>query len=264
MQTIGETNVHYIRCIKPNEAKIAWEFDGPMVLSQLRACGVLETIRISCLGYPSRWSFEEFAERYYALVPSKEWDTSNIKGFCVLILNACIPDEDKYQVGESKIFFRAGQLAFMERLRSDRYDACATMLQKNMRRFVYRRRYLRIKELIIQLQCLARQRAAQQKLQDLRRNRAAIVIQKNFKRYIVQKEFKAKKEFVLRLQKGIKRNYSCNLLLNIYLKRSVAIKHVKNTKSCEKTMLLYKSNVMLGECKLQKEKKRKEKDLTFC
>ncbi|EIE80995.1 hypothetical protein G6F46_000788 [Rhizopus delemar] len=204
MQTIGETNVHYIRCIKPNEAKVAWEFDGPMVLSQLRACGVLETIRISCLGYPSRWSFEEFAERYYALVPSKEWDTSNIKGFCVLILNACIQDEDRYQVGESKIFFRAGQLAFMEKLRSDRYDACATALQKNMRRFVYRRRYLRIKELIIQLQCLARQRAAQQKLQDLRRNRAAIVIQKNFKRYIVQKEFKAKKEFVLRLQKTIR------------------------------------------------------------
>lgn len=65
MDTINKTNVHYIRCIKPNEAKVAWGFESNMVLSQLRACGVLETIRISCAGYPSRWSFPEFAERYY-------------------------------------------------------------------------------------------------------------------------------------------------------------------------------------------------------
>lgn len=63
MDTIDSTNAHYIRCIKPNEAKAAWEFEPQMVLSQLRACGVLETIRISCAGYPTRWSFEEFAER---------------------------------------------------------------------------------------------------------------------------------------------------------------------------------------------------------
>lgn len=64
MDTIAQTNVHYIRCIKPNEAKEAWMFEPSMVLSQLRACGVLETIRISCAGYPTRWTFEEFADRY--------------------------------------------------------------------------------------------------------------------------------------------------------------------------------------------------------
>jgi myosin-5 len=68
MDTINHTNVHYIRCIKPNEAKKAWAFEPQQVLSQLRACGVLETIRISCAGYPSRWTFEEFASRYVLLV----------------------------------------------------------------------------------------------------------------------------------------------------------------------------------------------------
>lgn len=63
MDTINNTNVHYIRCIKPNEQKKAWMFEPQQVLSQLRACGVLETIRISCAGYPSRWTFAEFAER---------------------------------------------------------------------------------------------------------------------------------------------------------------------------------------------------------
>lgn len=63
MDTLSVTNVHYIRCIKPNEQKRAWEFAPQQVLGQLRACGVLETIRISCAGYPSRWTYEEFAER---------------------------------------------------------------------------------------------------------------------------------------------------------------------------------------------------------
>jgi myosin-5 len=63
MDTLGVTNVHYIRCIKPNEQKRAWEFQPQQVLGQLRACGVLETIRISCAGYPTRWTYEEFADR---------------------------------------------------------------------------------------------------------------------------------------------------------------------------------------------------------
>lgn len=115
MDTIGSTNVHYIRCIKPNEAKVAWQFEANMVLSQLRACGVLETIRISCAGYPSRWTFEEFADRYYALVPSKYWHAggnadTDIRQLCTMILDASIQDQDKYQIGTTKIFFRAGQV----------------------------------------------------------------------------------------------------------------------------------------------------------
>ncbi len=63
MDTINNTNVHYIRCIKPNESKEAWQFESQQVLAQLRACGVLETIRISCAGYPSRVTYPYFAER---------------------------------------------------------------------------------------------------------------------------------------------------------------------------------------------------------
>lgn len=69
MDTLSVTNVHYIRCIKPNEQKKPWEFQPQQVLGQLRACGVLETIRISCAGYPTRWIYEEFAERYVLRLP---------------------------------------------------------------------------------------------------------------------------------------------------------------------------------------------------
>jgi myosin V len=40
-------------------------------IQQLRACGVLETIRISASGYPSRWTYADFAARYRILVRTR-------------------------------------------------------------------------------------------------------------------------------------------------------------------------------------------------
>jgi len=112
MDTINSTNVHYIRCIKPNEAKTPWDFNPQMVLSQLRACGVLETIKISCAGFPTRWTFDEFASRYYLLVHSSYWSPmpGDIRGLSMEILKKTITDPDKYQVGLTKIFFRPGMV----------------------------------------------------------------------------------------------------------------------------------------------------------
>ena len=89
MNTINSTDVHYIRCIKPNEGKEGWKFEGPMVLSQLRACGVLETVRISCAGYPTRWTYEEFALRYYMLIKSTQW-TTEIRDMAMAILRKAL------------------------------------------------------------------------------------------------------------------------------------------------------------------------------
>ncbi|KAI8877643.1 hypothetical protein K501DRAFT_337295 [Backusella circina FSU 941] len=218
MDTIGETNVHYIRCIKPNEAKVAWEFEAPMVLAQLRACGVLETIRISCLGYPSRWTFEEFADRYYALVPSSYWDPKanpDVRVLCQAILDKCITETDKYQMGETKIFFRAGQLAYLEKLRTDRFDECATVLQKNIRRFIYRQRYIRTQHIILGLQCLVRMRLAKNELHQLQKEKAALLIQTQFRRFSARKEYLVKMDLILKLQREIRARNGRNEFRNL-------------------------------------------------
>ncbi|CAO3584909.1 unnamed protein product [Absidia cylindrospora] len=226
MDTIGNTNVHYIRCIKPNETKTAWEFEPNMVLSQLRACGVLETIRISCAGYPSRWAFDEFAERYYALVPSKNWDSKSlpldINLLCSTILDQYIQEKDKYQIGRTKIFFRAGQLAYLEKLRSDRYDECATLLQKHMRRFVYRTRYLRIRHLTLCLQCIARTKLARTRLRILQEESAAITIQATWRCYVARKQFVDQMCFIYKLQTAIRGRVSRRKFVN-YKETSAAI-----------------------------------------
>ncbi len=193
MTTIGNTNVHYIRCIKPNEAKEAWSFEGPMVLSQLRACGVLETIRISTAGYPGRWTYEEFALRYYLLVPSSQWQTEIrqlVKDILAQALGSTTgTGKDNYQLGLTKIFFRAGMLAHLENLRQTRMSEAAILIQKNLKAKYYRRKYLEARESIVGLQSLFRAYATRQKAQELRTTKAATTIQRVWRGYTQRKVF---------------------------------------------------------------------------
>ena len=193
MNTINSTDVHYIRCIKPNEGKEAWTFEGPMVLSQLRACGVLETVRISCAGYPTRWTYEEFALRYYMLIPSTQW-TTEIREMANAILNKALghaknDGTDKYQLGLTKIFFRAGMLAFLENLRTNRLNEAAIMIQKNLRARYYRRRFLEAVDAVKAFQAFARGVVARQRAEEARQQKGATTIQRMWKGQKERKRF---------------------------------------------------------------------------
>lgn len=193
MDTLSITNVHYIRCIKPNEAKRPWEFTPSQVLGQLRACGVLETIRISCAGYPSRWTYEEFAERYYMLVPSADWQPMiqhmELRPLCSLILERTINDPDKYQSGLTKIFFRAGMLAALESLRSEKLNALVTIVQKNMRRRMAVKKYQELRRATITIQTWWRGILARRLVENIRRDFAARRLQTGIRRFIQRSNF---------------------------------------------------------------------------
>jgi myosin-5 len=111
MDTLNQTDPHYIRCIKPNDAKAEFVYDRHRCAEQLRACGVLETVRISAAGYPSRRTYEDFMARYGLLASSRRSvDTSSVRASCESVLRPLIADEDKFQFGKTKLFFRAGQV----------------------------------------------------------------------------------------------------------------------------------------------------------
>ncbi|KAG8520231.1 Unconventional myosin-XIX [Galemys pyrenaicus] len=67
LQVLQSTTPHYIRCIKPNSQGQAQTFHQEEVLSQLEACGLVETIHISAAGFPIRVSHRNFVERYELL-----------------------------------------------------------------------------------------------------------------------------------------------------------------------------------------------------
>ncbi len=72
MQTLNSTTPHYVRCIKPNDSKESFAFDPRRAVQQLRACGVIETVRISAAGFPSRLTYDEFRARYRVLFHSSQ------------------------------------------------------------------------------------------------------------------------------------------------------------------------------------------------
>ncbi|EPS61697.1 hypothetical protein M569_13097, partial [Genlisea aurea] len=69
METLNATDPYYIRCIKPNNFLRPAVFENQNILQQLRCGGVLEAIRISCAGYPTRRPFFEFLDRFGLLAP---------------------------------------------------------------------------------------------------------------------------------------------------------------------------------------------------
>ncbi len=45
------------------------DFENGNVLQQLRCGGVLEAVRISCAGFPTKFPFEDFVDHFWNLVP---------------------------------------------------------------------------------------------------------------------------------------------------------------------------------------------------
>ena len=87
MENLNSTNPHYVRCIKPNDAKQSFSFDNKRAVQQLRACGVLETVRISAAGYPSRWTYYDFYVRYRVLCHSRDIKKGDYRATCENIGN---------------------------------------------------------------------------------------------------------------------------------------------------------------------------------
>ncbi|KAG0460120.1 hypothetical protein HPP92_023248 [Vanilla planifolia] len=84
METLSTTEPHYIRCVKPNTVLKPGIFENFNVLNQLRCGGVLEAIRISCAGYPTKRAFDEFIDRFGMLAPDLI-DSSDEKQVCAAI-----------------------------------------------------------------------------------------------------------------------------------------------------------------------------------
>lgn len=64
MSELENSNVHFVRCIKPNNDKKPMSVDEEYLLDQIRYLGVFETIRIRKSVFPCRKSYEEFRKQF--------------------------------------------------------------------------------------------------------------------------------------------------------------------------------------------------------
>jgi myosin-5 len=201
MSTLSSTIPHYIRCIKPNDRKEAFQFDPHRAVQQLRACGVLETIKISSMGYPSRWTYDDFFHRYRLLLPWGQLRLGETKAMSVRILRMFVSEEDKYCFGKTKIFFRAGEVAYLEKLRSDKLHNSSVVIQKHVKRWIQRRKYLKFRSTVIALQSHMRGCLARRAVETMRKTRASVVIQKWFRCHHARLRYKRLRESIILLQR---------------------------------------------------------------
>ncbi|KAK9106296.1 hypothetical protein Syun_022307 [Stephania yunnanensis] len=117
MQRLENTTPHFIRCIKPNNLQQPALYEQGLVLQQLRCCGVLEVVRISRSGYPTRMSHQKFARRYGFLL-LESITSQDPLSVSVAILHQFNILPDMYQVGYTKLFFRTGQVGVLEDTRN--------------------------------------------------------------------------------------------------------------------------------------------------
>merc|ERR1711892_1608661 len=117
MGTLHATEPHFIRCIVPNTHKQPLVVETELIMHQLTCNGVLEGIRVCMLGFPNRMLYNDFKSRYAILGAKEIASSSDNKISCRALMEKIEFPVEKYQLGHTKVFFRAGALAFLEELR---------------------------------------------------------------------------------------------------------------------------------------------------
>uniref|UniRef100_A0AAZ3SCF8 Myosin VAa n=1 Tax=Oncorhynchus tshawytscha TaxID=74940 RepID=A0AAZ3SCF8_ONCTS len=258
METLNATTPHYVRCIKPNDLKFPFTFDPKRAVQQLRACGVLETIRISAAGFPSRWTYQEFFSRYRVLMKQKDV-LSDRRLTCRNVLEKLVQDQDKYQFGKTKIFFRAGQVAYLEKLRADKLRKACVRIQKTIRCWLVRKKYLRKKHAAITIQRYTRGHQARCLVKYMRQTLAAITIQK-FQRMCVQRKVYLQKQAAALVMQTILRAYMARQKYQGLLRNHKAVfiqKHVRGWLARQRYKRSLRAIVYL-QCCIRRMKAKKE------
>ncbi|XP_038717473.1 myosin-11 isoform X2 [Tripterygium wilfordii] len=202
MDTLNSTEPHYIRCVKPNNVLKPAIFDNNSVIQQLRSGGVLEAIRVKCAGYPTHRTFAEFLTRFAILAPEILKGNYEEKVACKWILEKM--GLTGYQMGETKVFLRAGQMAELDGQRACVLHNSATVIQRQIRMHSTRKNYVVKRKASIHLQSHWRGKLARQLSKDMKREAAAIKIQKNLRRQMARKAYTSTQSSALVLQIGLR------------------------------------------------------------
>ncbi|ORE07978.1 hypothetical protein BCV72DRAFT_204419 [Rhizopus microsporus var. microsporus] len=142
MNILNNTHPHFVRCILPNDRKRPGEIQPQLVLHQLRCNGVLEGIRICRIGYPNRLTFQQFREQYKLIAPELVSNERDHRKACMLILDSVpnLLNTTHYQLGKTKVFFKAGILGELEKQRDLKLSEIVTKIQAACLGLIARRR----------------------------------------------------------------------------------------------------------------------------
>lgn len=118
MSTLKSCRQHYIRCIKPNEAKRPQMVEAEMMMAQIKYLGLLENVKVRRAGYAYRIPFGELLAKYKAC-SSRHIDFTEDpkKASTELLSQLGIKD---FKMGKTKVFIRSPTTLFkLEDMRTE-------------------------------------------------------------------------------------------------------------------------------------------------
>ncbi|XP_066306851.1 myosin-17-like isoform X3 [Miscanthus floridulus] len=257
METLSSTEPHYIRCIKPNSVLKPGIFENTNVLQQLRCSGVLEAIRISCAGYPTRKQFHDFLHRFRVLTPEILKEKNDEKVSCQKILDKI--GLQGYQIGRTKVFLRAGQMAELDARRTEMRNNAARGVQSQFRTHVAREQFLVLRDTSICLQSFVRARLACKQHEFLRQQAAALRIQKNARWYFAWKTYYQLRLSAITLQAGLRAMAARNEFT--FRKKNKASVHIQSQWRCHRDYSNYmklRRAALTYQCAWRRRVARKE------
>ena len=175
LSRLDASQLHFVRCIKPNARARASDFDTALVAHQLRCAGVTEVARVARQGFPTRAPYSELAGKFSALAfPSPREGGSegdDDKAIVAALLSSrflkgaggLLGGDDAYALGRTKVFMRAGALGALEaelRVRS----SAATAISSRVKGRRERLRFLELRRSAVVIQAAARGKAARKLL----------------------------------------------------------------------------------------------------
>ncbi|KAH8041089.1 hypothetical protein HPB51_013749 [Rhipicephalus microplus] len=160
---------HFVRCLKPNDYRLAGGFSRDKVLCQLRYTGVLETIYIRQQGFSHRYSFSELLKRYGFLAFSFDERVVPNRDTCHQLLVRLKMDD--YAIGKSKVFLKYYHVEYLSRLYEQQIRKIV-IAQSAVRRWLAKR-YVQKRRLAIALVAQRCQMKIQKNKEAANRRKAA-------------------------------------------------------------------------------------------
>merc|ERR1712158_204687 len=133
MTTLYKTEPHFIRCVVPNTHKQPGGVEPGLIMHQYQCNGVLAGIAICRAGFPNKINYPEFKGRYNILGASAVAKAKNDKAAAGAVMDIVKLDKEKFRLGHTKVFFRAGIGGWMEEQREFKIGTVLAWLQAGAR-----------------------------------------------------------------------------------------------------------------------------------
>ena len=212
MNLLDKTQPNYVRCIKPNERKAPQQFEGPLILSQMRYSGLLDSIRIRQAGYAVRRTFQDIIDLFGNSRLGRDAKTKGGIEGTKHILETVKVEEDSYVFGKTKVFFKTvDTYAHLLNQMAEIEHQAAVMVQAAWRKCYEKKKFLHAMACMKHLKNLLVAKVARRRF--LKMKAAAVALQSNFRCFQAKKKAEtAKKEKISNNRKAYAKQWE-NVLL---------------------------------------------------